>query len=88
MEIDQEKVKQLFMKYDTNKNQTIKKNEFIKGFKELLSELGENFPEKKNEQVALEGIAQFDLNGNGCIEYDEFEKLIQFLVEEKGYVLK
>jgi Ca2+-binding EF-hand superfamily protein len=88
MEIDQEKVKKLFMKYDTNKNQTLEKHEFIKGFKELLNELGENFPDKKNEQVAMEGIAQFDLNGNGCIEYDEFEKLIQFLVEEKGYVLK
>ena len=51
MEIDQEKVKKLFMKYDTNKNKNLEKNEFIKGFKELLHELGENFPDKKNEQV-------------------------------------
>ena len=54
----------------------------------MLSQIGENMPEKKHEQVAMEGIKEFDLNGNGCLEYEEFEKLVEFLVIEKGYPLK
>ena len=87
MEIDRDKVKKLFEKYDTNKNQTLEKKEFLKAFIEMVQQMGENMPSKKNEQVAMEGIATFDLNGNGCLEYDEFEKLVEFLVVEKGYEL-
>ena len=87
MELDQEKIRKLFEKYDKNKNDTLEKREFVVGFREMLSQIGENMPEKKHEQVAMEGIATFDLNGNGCLEYDEFEKLVEFLVIEKGYEL-
>ena len=54
----------------------------------MLIQMGEYMPEKKHEQVAMEGIREFDLNGNGCLEFDEFEKLVEFLVLEKGYPLK
>lgn len=87
MEIDQSKVRRLFEKYDKNRNDTLEKKEFVDGFKEMLIQIGENMPQKKHEEVAMEGIAKFDLNKNGCLEYEEFEKLVEFLVYEKGYTL-
>lgn len=87
-EIDMDKVRELFDKYDTNHNNTLEKKEFILCFREMLNQIGENMPLKKHEQVAIEGIAMFDLNGNGNIEFDEFENLVRFLVNEKGYMIK
>ena len=81
----EDKIKQLFFTFDLNKNQTLEKKEFIPALKTLLHDLGEHMPEKKHEQVANECINLFDLNGNGCIEYDEFYNLIDFLINEKGY---
>ena len=83
----EDKIKQLFFTFDLNKNQTLEKKEFIPALKTLLHDLGEHMPEKKHEQVANECINLFDLNGNGCIEYDEFYNLIDFLINEKGYEL-
>ena len=45
-------------------------------------------PDKRHEEVAEEGMETFYLNHNGIIEFDEFEKVIDFLVSEKGYFLK
>lgn len=83
----EDKIKQLFFTFDLNKNQTLEKKEFIPALKTLLHNLGEDMPEKKHEQVANECINLFDLNGNDCIEYDEFYNLIDFLINEKGYEL-
>ena len=44
---DDIKIKALFEKYDTNKNGVLDRVEFFIVFKQLLSEMGENFPEKK-----------------------------------------
>ena len=44
---DEEKVKALFERYDTNRNGILDIDEFSIGFKKLLSEIGENFPIKK-----------------------------------------
>ncbi len=85
---DEAKIKALFERYDTNKNGVLDREEFFIVFKQLLSEMGENFPDKKNDEVAEEGMNNFDLNKNGTIEYNEFEELIKFLIEEKGYNLK
>ena len=41
--------------------------------------MGENFPEKKNDEVAEEGLHNFDLNKNGAIEFDELMNLLIFL---------
>ena len=54
---------------------------------DILKELGENLPEKKHREVAEEGLARFDLNNNGKIEFNEFFEFIRFLVSEKGYAL-
>ena len=85
---DEAKIKALFERYDTNKNGVLDREEFFVVFKHLLSEMGENFPDKKNDEVAEEGMNNFDLNKNGTIEYNEFSELINFLVAEKGYTLK
>ena len=85
---DETKIKALFERYDTNKNGVLDREEFFIVFKQLLSEMGENFPDKKNDEVAEEGMNNFDLNKNGTIEYNEFVELIKFLIEEKGYNLK
>ena len=84
---EDEKIKNLFEKYDSNKNGVLDRQEFFKVFKQLLTEMGENFPDKKNDEVAEEGMQNFDLNKNGTIEYDEFSNLINFLINEKGYKL-
>ncbi len=85
---DESKIKAMFEKYDTNKNGVLDREEFFRVFKQLLSEMGENFPDKKNDEVAEEGMNNFDLNKNGTIEYDEFVELMNFLISEKGYTLK
>ena len=84
---DDVKIKALFERYDTNKNGVLDRQEFFIVFKKLLSEMGENFPDKKNDEVAEEGMSNFDSNKNGTIEYDEFSDLINFLITEKGYRL-
>ena len=84
---DDAKVKALFERYDTNKIGVLDREEFFIVFKQLLAEMGEHFPDKKNDEVAEEGMNNFDLNKNGTIEYDEFAELINFLVAEKGYKL-
>ena len=42
---DDAKVKALFERYDTNKNGVLDREEFFIVFKQLLSEMGENFPD-------------------------------------------
>ena len=84
---DEDKMKALFEKYDTNKNGVLDRAELFVIFKQILSDMGENFPEKKNDEVAEEGLHNFDLNKNGAIEFDEFSELINFLITEKGYKL-
>ncbi len=85
---EEEKIRKLFEKYDENKNGVLDKGEFRKVFKKILMEMGENFPEKKHDQVVEEGLQNFDLNQNGTIEYEEFVEVINFLINEKGYELK
>ena len=85
--VDNERVKNLFEKYDFNKNGVLDKEEFVKIMVDVLKELGEDLPEKKHIEVAEEGFSQFDFNRNGKIEFSEFFEFIAFLVSEKGYRL-
>ena len=85
--VDQDKVKELFEKYDFNKNGVLEPDEFLQIMVDILRQLGEELPEKKHQEVAEEGLARFDLNGNGTIEFNEFYEFINFLVAEKGYTL-
>ena len=84
---EEEKMRNIFEKYDDNKNGVLDRNEFFKVFKDLLKSLGENFPTKKHDQVAEEAIENFDQNKNGVIEFSEFCELMNFLIYEKGYKL-
>ena len=85
--VDHDKVKQLFEKYDLNKNGVLEPGEFLSIMVDILKQLGEDLPEKKHREVAEEGLSQFDLNSNGTIEFNEFYEFIKFLVTEKGYSL-
>ena len=85
--VDQDKVKQLFEKYDFNKNGILEPDEFLNIMVDILKKLGEDLPEKKHREVAEEGLSRFDLNNNGTIEFNEFYEFINFLVSEKGYSL-
>ena len=85
--VDNERVQNLFEKYDFNKNGVLDKEEFVKIMVDVLKELGEDLPEKKHIEVAEEGFSQFDFNKNGKIEFSEFFEFIVFLVSEKGYSL-
>ena len=85
--VDQSKVKDLFQKYDKNRNGVLDKDEFIKVLIDILTELGEDLPIKKHLEVAEEGFDRFDLNKDGKIEFNEFLNFIIFVVCEKGYNL-
>ena len=85
--IDSTKVKELFEKYDLDKNGVLDKNEFVIVMIDILRELGEDLPEKKHLEVAEEGFTRFDINQNHKIEFDEFYEFIHFVVSEKGYEL-
>ena len=76
--------KELFDKYDKNKNGILEKEEFYKGFIELIKSLGEGHSDEEISKIADEAIEKFDLNHNGTIEIDEFNQLIYFLINEKG----
>ncbi len=85
--VDSTKVRNLFEKYDLNKNGVLDKNEFIKIMVDILKKLGEDLPEKKHLEVAEEGFTKFDLNENSVIEFNEFYEFMRFVISEKGYDL-
>ena len=85
--VDSKKVRNLFEKYDLNKNGVLDKNEFIKIMVDILKKLGEDLPEKKHIEVAEEGFSKFDLNENNVIEFNEFYEFMRFVISEKGYDL-
>ena len=85
--VDSNKVRNLFEKYDLNKNGVLDKNEFIKIMVDILKSLGEDLPEKKHLEVAEEGFRKFDLNDNRVIEFNEFYEFMRFIISEKGYEL-
>ena len=49
--VDQDKVKDLFEKYDFNRNGVIDPDEFLRIMVDILKELGEDLPEKKHIEV-------------------------------------
>ena len=85
--VDINKVRNLFEKYDLDKNGVLDKKEFIKIMTKILRELGENLPEKKHLEVAEEGFKRFDLNKNKMLEFNEFYDFMSFIISEKGYDL-
>ena len=85
--VDTERVRNLFEKYDLNKNGVLDKNEFIKIMVDILKKLGDDLPEKKHIEVAEEGFSKFDLNDNSVIEFNEFYEFMRFVISEKGYDL-
>ena len=85
--VDSAKVRNLFEKYDLNKNGVLDKNEFIKIMVDILKKLGDDLPEKKHIEVAEEGFSKFDLNENSVIEFNEFYEFMRFVISEKGYDL-
>lgn len=88
MATKKERIQKLFESFDSNKNGVLEKQEFIVGFKELITSLGDSLNPKEIEDIAEEAITNFDLNGNGVIEMNEFTEVIDFLVNEKGLKLE
>ena len=85
--VDSAKVRNLFEKYDLNKNGVLDKNEFYKIMIDILKKLGDDLPEKKHIEVAEEGFSKFDMNDNSVIEFNEFYEFMRFVISEKGYDL-
>ncbi len=85
--VDSAKVRNLFEKYDLNKNGVLDKNEFFKIMIDILKKLGDDLPEKKHIEVAEEGFSKFDMNDNSVIEFNEFYEFMRFVISEKGYEL-
>ena len=85
--VDSNKVRNLFEKYDLDKNGVLDKNEFVRIMVDILKKLGEDSPERKHLEVAEEGFNKFDLNQNRVIEFNEFYEFMRFVISEKGYDL-
>ena len=85
--VDSAKVRNLFEKYDLDKNGVLDKNEFVRIMVDILKKLGEDLPERKHLEVAEEGFNKFDLNQNRVIEFNEFYEFMRFVISEKGYDL-
>ncbi len=77
-------IKEIFDKFDINKNGVLDKEEFLKGFSDLIKSLAEGQTDDEIKKIADEAIEKFDLNKNGTIELNEFYHLIEFLIIEKG----
>ena len=80
-------IKEIFDKFDENHNGVLDREEFFKGFSDLIKTLAEGQDEKEIKKIAEEAIEKFDLNQNGQIEFDEFIQLMLFLINEKGLSL-
>ena len=83
----QRNIKEIFDKFDENHNGVLDREEFFKGFSDLVKTLAEGQDEKEIKKIAEEAIEKFDLNQNGQIEFDEFIQLMLFLINEKGLSL-
>ena len=86
--VDEIKVRELFEKYDKDKNGTLEKKEFIKIIKDILRDLDENITDLEIKEAADEGFKLFDSDENKKIEFYEFYDFMRFIISEKGYDLK
>ena len=80
-------IQDLFDRFDENHNGMLEKEEFYKGFNELVKSLAEGHSDEDIKQITEEAIDKFDLNHNGKIEIDEFNQLMWFLINEKGLAI-
>ena len=86
--LDENKARELFNKYDINQKGVLDNEEFEKMILDTLKSLDEENPEERFEQIAQEGLKYFDNNKNGKIEFNEFYKLLDFLILEKGFEIE
>ena len=86
--VDENKVRELFEKYDKDKNGTLEKKEFIKIVKDIIRDLDENITDLEIKKIADEGFKLFDSDENKKIEFYEFYDFMRFIISEKGYDLK
>ncbi len=77
-------IKEIFDRYDENQNGILEKEEFFKGFSQLVKSLAEGQTDEEIKKITDEAIDKFDLNHNGQIEIEEFNQLMWFLINEKG----
>ena len=85
--VDLKKVRNLFEKYDLDKNGVLDKDEFFRIMVEILKKLEEDLPERKHLEVAEEAFTKFDINHDKVIEFEEFYEFMRFIISEKGYEL-
>ena len=83
-EYTQRTIKEIFDRFDDNHNGILEKEEFYKGFTQLIKSLAEGQSDEEIKKIADEAVEKFDLNQNGQIEIDEFSQLMLFLINEKG----
>lgn len=86
-EEENEKIIELFEKFDLNHNKYLDRQEFFKGFRQLVKKLSEEQTDSEIEEIAAEAIVKFDLDKDGQINPSEFTELILFLIDEKGLSL-
>ena len=85
--VDSKKVRNLFEKYDLDKNGVLDKEEFIRIMVDILKKLSEDLPDRKHLEIAEEAFTKFDMNQDKVIEFNEFYELMRFIISEKGYEL-
>ena len=86
VESDNDLIKKFFHKYNEYKGKIKDNIDFINIFKSILHELDEDFPEKRNELILKEIISSSNINLKSIIEFSEFEKIMKYLINQKGYL--
>ena len=77
-------IRRMFQSYDDNGNGVLDREEFYKVLKSMIKTLAEDQSEEELDKIAEEATIKFDLNKNGIIEFNEFNNLVRFLIDEKG----
>ena len=68
--VDENKVRELFEKYDKDKNGTLEKKEFIKIIKDIIRDLDENITDLELKEIADELIKELKTHeNNNCEKY-------------------
>ena len=83
--LDENDARDLFNRYDKDQTGALETEEFEKLMFDALKSLGEENPEETFKSIAQEGMRHYDVNKSGKIEFNEFYKLLDFLILEKGY---
>lgn len=84
---EEDKITKLFNNFDINKQGELGYNEIKSFLSYVFDELEEDKTLLKGDGLIIELLDIFDKDKNDLINFNEFNKLVDFLILEKGLIL-